>query len=84
MRLVAQTSTTPRSKDTCLAAKYRRIASRRGPVKAIVALEHALLTATWHMITNGAFHIEPGGDYFTKLHPDKTKQRPRPPGRPRE
>ena len=50
-----------RSKDTYLAAKYRRIASRRGPVKAIVALEHALL-AIWHMITNGAFYIEPGGD----------------------
>ncbi len=26
-----------------LGAKYRRIASRRGPVKAIVALEHAML-----------------------------------------
>jgi len=64
-----------RSKDTYLAAKYRRIASRRGPVKAIVALEHALLIAIWHMITNGAFYIEPGGDYFTRLHPDKTKQR---------
>ncbi len=51
-----------RSKDTYLAAKYRRIASRRGPVKAIVALEHALLIAIWHMITNGAFYIEPGGD----------------------
>jgi len=64
-----------RSKDTYLAAKYRRIASRRGPIKAIVALEHALLIAIWHMITNGVFYIEPGGDYFTRLHPDKTKQR---------
>jgi transposase len=64
-----------RSKDTYLAAKYRRITSRRGPVKAIVAVEHALLTAIWHMITNGAFYIEPGGDYFTRLHPNKTKQR---------
>ena len=64
-----------RSKDTYLSAKYRRIASRRGPVKAIVAVEHALLIAIWHMITNGAFYIEPGGDYFTRLHPDKTKQR---------
>ncbi len=27
------------------------------------------------MITNGALYIEAGGDYFTRLHPDKTKQR---------
>ena len=30
-----------RSKDTYLSATYRRIASRRGPIKALVALEHA-------------------------------------------
>ena len=33
------------SHDTPLGAKYRRIASRRGPVKAIVAIEHAMLIA---------------------------------------
>jgi transposase len=36
-----------RSKGTCLSAKYRRIASRRGPVRAIVAVEHAILIAIW-------------------------------------
>jgi len=64
-----------RSKDTYLAAKYRRIASRRGPVKAIVAIEHAILIAVWNMITNDALYTEPGGDFYTRLHPDKTKQR---------
>ncbi len=64
-----------RSRDTYLAAKYRRIASRRGPVKAIVAVEHALLIAVWHMITTGALYTDPGGDYYTRLHPDKAKQR---------
>lgn len=34
-----------RSKDTYLSVKYRRIASRRGPVRAIVAVEHAMLIA---------------------------------------
>ena len=33
------------SHRTYLAAKYRRIATRRGPMKAIVAIEHAILTA---------------------------------------
>ena len=64
-----------RSKDTYLAAKYRRIASRRGPIKAIVAVEHAILIAIWNMITNGVFYDDLGGDYYTKLNPDKTKQR---------
>ena len=64
-----------RSHDTYLAAKYRRIASRRGPVKAIVAVEHAMLIAIWNMITNGVFYDDLGGDYFTQLNPEKTKQR---------
>jgi transposase len=64
-----------RSKDTYLAAKYRRIATRRGPVKAIVAVEHAILIAVWNMLTNGVFYDDLGGDYYSRINPDKTKQR---------
>lgn len=64
-----------RSKDTYLAAKFRRIASRRGPVKAIVAVEHAILVAIWHMLTNGVFYEDLGGDFYSQRNPDKTKQR---------
>jgi len=64
-----------RSHDTYLAAKYRRIAARRGPVKAIVAVEHAMLIAIWNMIANGAFYDDLGGDYYTRLNPQKAKQR---------
>jgi transposase len=64
-----------RSQNTYLAAKYRRIASRRGPVKAIVAVEHAILIAIWNMITTGALYSEPGGDFYTRRNPDKAKQR---------
>ena len=64
-----------RSKDTYLAAKYRRIASRRGPMKAIVALEHSMLIAIWHMLTDGTFYQDPGADYYTKLKPEKAKNR---------
>jgi transposase len=64
-----------RSHDTYLASKYRRIASRRGPVKALVAVEHAILIAIWNMLTNGVFYDDLGGDYFTRLNPDKTKNR---------
>lgn len=64
-----------RSRDTYLAAKYRRIAARRGPVKAIVAVEHAMLIAIWHMLTNGTLYEDPGGDYYTRLNPDRAKNR---------
>jgi type II secretory pathway component PulL len=64
-----------RSKDTYLAAKYRRIAARRGPVKAIVAVEHAMLIAIWNMLSTGAFYQDPGGDFYSRLNPDKAKHR---------
>lgn len=62
-----------RSKDTYLAVKYRRIAARRGPMKAVVALEHSILTAVWHMLANGQCYADPGADHFTQLNPAKAK-----------
>ena len=64
-----------RSKDTYLSAKYRRIAARRGPLKAVVAIEHAILVAVWHMITNDTAYADPGGDYFTRRNPERAKTR---------
>jgi transposase len=64
-----------RSKNTYLAAKYRRIASRRGPVKAIVAVEHAMLIAIWNMAAAGALYDDPGGDFYARRNPDKAKRR---------
>jgi transposase len=64
-----------RSNGTYLSAKYRRIASRRGPVKAVVAVEHAMLTAAWHMLTTGELYRDPGADYFIRHTPAKTKAR---------
>jgi len=60
---------------TYLGARYRRIASRRGPQKANVAIQHSMLTAIWHMGTTGTLYDDPGGDYFTRLHPDRSKKR---------
>jgi transposase len=64
-----------RSHGTYLSAKYRRIAARRGPVKAIVAIEHAMLIAIWNMLTTGECYNDPGDDFYTRLNPDKTKNR---------
>ena len=59
---------------TYLGARYRRIAARRGPQKANVAVQHAMLTAIWHMGTNGTFYDDPGADYFTRLNPERDVQ----------
>ena len=64
-----------RSKNTYLSAKYRRIASRRGPVKVIVAVEHAMLIAIWNMLTTNAPYRDPGADYYTRLNPDRARNR---------
>jgi transposase len=60
---------------TYLGARYRRIATRRGPQKANVAIQRSILTAIWRMGTTGAFYDDPGADYFTRLHPDRAKTR---------
>ena len=64
-----------RSHGTYFAAKYRRIAQRRGPVKAIVAIEHAMLIAIWNMLSTGTLYNDPGADFYTRLNPDKAKNR---------
>lgn len=64
-----------RSNNTYFSAKYRRIASRRGPSKALVAVEHAMLTAAWHMLTTGELYRDPGADYFTRRTPAKMTAR---------
>ncbi len=63
------------SKDTYLAAKFRRIASRRGPIKALVAVEHTMLIAIWNMLTTGALYDDLGGDFYARRNPDRTRQR---------
>ena len=66
------------SDGTYLSAKYRRIAARRGPMKAIVAVEHAILIAIWHMANTGAVYDDPGADYYTRRDPARAQQRDQP------
>lgn len=48
------------SRGTFLAAKYKRLAARRGGKKALVAVEHTILTAIWSMATTGAYYDDHG------------------------
>lgn len=53
-----------RSKNTYLAARYKRIAVRRGKKRALVAVGHTILTSIWHMLTNDVAYEDLGGEYF--------------------
>ena len=64
-----------RSKDTYLAARYRRLAPRLGKQKAIVALRHTILTAVWHMLSTGADYQDLGADHYTQRDPQAAMRR---------
>src|SRR5436305_10664070 len=53
----------------------QRLTPRLGKKKAIVALEHSILTAVWHMLTHDVDYHDLGGDYFTRLDPDRALKR---------
>lgn len=61
------------SKNTYLNVKYKRIMSRRGKMKAIVAIEHTILTAAWHLLAEGVCYDDPGADYYLRKNPDRQK-----------
>jgi transposase len=64
-----------RSKDTYLAAQYRRLRTRRGANKATIAVCHSILTAVWHMLQTGETYTDPGGDFFARRDPERTRKR---------
>ena len=53
-----------RTKKSYYRALYHRLKGRRGPKKAIVAVQHALLVALWHMLTHRVPHRDLGSTYF--------------------
>jgi len=57
-----------RTKSSYHSAQYARIARRRGPNKAAVAVAHSMLEVVWHPLTTGALYDDPGADYFKQRH----------------
>jgi hypothetical protein len=54
------------TKSTYLSAQYRRLASRRGRKRALIALAHTLLTIVYHMLKRETVYSELGADYFER------------------
>jgi transposase len=63
------------TKDTALAARYRRLARRRGDKKAIVAVAHMLLVIAYHVIRDDTTYHELGLDYYDHRAADHARRR---------
>jgi transposase len=58
-----------RAQGTALAARYRRIAARRGAKRAIMAVAHRFLIIAYHVIAQREPYRELGADYLDRQQP---------------
>ncbi len=59
-----------RTKKGYLYAFFRRIASRRGTKKALMAVAHAMLVSIYHMLKNHQSYNDLGADHFDSRNPE--------------
>lgn len=64
-----------RRKDCFLQAFFHRLKNRGGWPKAIMALAHKLLVLRYEMMRTRQPYRELGGDYYDRLHPERTVRR---------
>jgi transposase len=73
--LIESARAASRSKGTCLGERYRRLARRRGDKKAIIAIAHEILTASWHMLNTGEVYREQGPTIVSERDADNARRR---------
>jgi transposase len=64
-----------RKKNCYLASFFYRKAAKHGMRKAIVATAHHMLIVAFCILRDGTEYREIGGDYFDRLHPERTRNR---------
>lgn len=57
-----------RKKDCYLSAQFRRLASRRGIKRAVMAVAHTMLTIVYHMLKTSHSYQDLGGTYFEQIN----------------
>jgi transposase len=62
--LVEAAQAAARTKGTYLAAQYQRLAARRGPKRAAVAVGHTILVIAHHLLAQPTGYRDLGRDYF--------------------
>jgi transposase len=73
--LVQAAHAAARTKNTYLAAQYRRLAARRGANRAAVAVAHSILVIAHHLLTRREPYQDLGGNYFDERKRDSVTHR---------
>jgi transposase len=70
--LVIAANAAGKTRGTYLADKYRRLKSRRGAMRAAVAIGHKILLAAYRMLSTGSDYRDLGGGYLDQLNTHRT------------
>jgi transposase len=71
-RALAQAAWAARNKKQCyLAAQFQRIARHRGAKRAVIAVAHSILMATYFILRDGVEYRDLGPAHFERLAPEK-------------
>jgi transposase len=62
------------TRNTYLAAQYRRLAKRRGRKKALIAVAHTMLVIIYNVLRKHTAYTELGADYLDRQAPERLKQ----------
>jgi len=63
------------TKQTYLAAQFRRLVRVKGKKRALIAVGHSILVIIYHVLKQRASYKELGGDYFDKQNTEKLRAR---------
>lgn len=64
-----------RMKNSFFSARFKRLCARRGYNRALVAVQHSMITAIWHILSTGEYYRDLGGDYYTRRSPQQVIRR---------
>lgn len=62
------------SKKTYLGAQFRRIAKRRGPKRAAIAVAHSILVVAYYILRDGKEYHDLGPNYFDRVNVAKLRR----------
>src|SRR5437867_2438853 len=63
-----------KTKKSYYRALFHRLKARSDSKTAIVAVQHAMLVALWHMLKHRVPHQDLGADYFTRRDTERTRR----------
>jgi hypothetical protein len=63
-----------RKKNCYLSSQFKRIAARRGPKRALMAVAHTMLVIGYHILKTGQGYHELGGNYLEQINKDQLQR----------